>query len=64
MTEHRHHDQVFLDPANKTELAWRVCYNDEILAPSWNSKGAALAHLSRLQRKNDIGQPKRERDER
>lgn len=41
-------DQVFRDPANRSEEAWRVCWNGLVLPPSFGSKGAAQAHLDGL----------------
>lgn len=41
-------NQVFRDPANKHEDEWRVAFNGQILRTSWQSKGAAQAHLNRL----------------
>ena len=42
--------QVFRDPANKQEDEWRVLWHGEVLAPSWNSRGAAQAYLTGLLR--------------
>ncbi len=48
-------NQVFRDPANKTEEAWRVLFNGAVLPPSWNSKGAAQTHLNLLEYKTQRG---------
>lgn len=37
--------EVFLDPSSKQVPAWRARLDGEILPPTWNSKGAALAGL-------------------
>jgi hypothetical protein len=39
---------VLRDPADRE--AWRVIYNGELTAPRFNSRGAAYAYLSMLQR--------------
>lgn len=42
--------QVFRDPANRDEPAWRVVYASKIQRPTFNSRGAAYAFLSGLQK--------------
>jgi hypothetical protein len=56
-------DQVFRDPAEKDAQAWRVIYAGRLTTPTFNSRGAAIAYLSALQKgtrrpENGIPKPK------
>lgn len=47
-TGRRREDLVFRDPAEKQVDAWRVRFGGDVLAPSFQSRGAAEVYLAAL----------------